>query len=153
MGYREFPQTWLPARDGVGHGGIQRSARAPNCSFFTNWKSASDEMTWNVEVATAGKYEAVLYYTCAAGDVGSTIELSLNGKRVEAKVSEAHDPPLRGMENDRVKREAESYVKDFIPMKLGEIELGAGRGQLTLRALNVAGKQVGDVRMVMLTLK
>src|SRR5262249_25819407 len=36
VGYREFPRTPLPARDGVPHGGIQRSARAPNCSFFTN---------------------------------------------------------------------------------------------------------------------
>src|SRR5205085_1526745 len=24
--------TWLPARDGVGHGGVERSAKAPNCS-------------------------------------------------------------------------------------------------------------------------
>src|SRR5581483_4558985 len=37
VGYREFPRTWLPARDGVPHGGVHRSAMAPNCSFFTNW--------------------------------------------------------------------------------------------------------------------
>jgi len=45
-----------------------------------------------------GKFEAVLNYTCAPTNVGSTIELSLNGSRVRAKISEAHDPPLQGAE-------------------------------------------------------
>ena len=58
------------------HGNVKRSASAPNCSFFTNWTSTDDSITWDIEVATAGKYEAVVYYTCPAADVGSTIELS-----------------------------------------------------------------------------
>ncbi len=33
----QFPMTPLPARDGVPHGNVQRSASAPNCSYFTNW--------------------------------------------------------------------------------------------------------------------
>ena len=43
-------------------------------------------------------------------------------------------------------------MKDFAPLKLGTIELASGRGPLTLRALSVPGKQVMDVRGVMLTL-
>ena len=39
VGYREFPVTLLPARDGVASGKIRRSAKAPNCSYFTNWIS------------------------------------------------------------------------------------------------------------------
>jgi hypothetical protein len=152
VGYPQFPITQLPARDGVPHGNIKRSASAPNCSFFTNWVSATDRVTWDVEVANAGKYETVVYYTCPAADTGSTIELSLNGSRVQAKVSEANDPPLRGAEHDRVPRQGESYVKDFKPLRLGVIELGKGRGTLTLRALDVPGKQVMDVRSVVLTL-
>jgi arylsulfatase A-like enzyme len=152
VGYREFPMTPLPARDGVPHGGVRRSASAPNCSFFTNWKSTRDSVTWNIEVATAGKYEAVVYYTCPAADVGATVELSFLGSRVEGKVAEANDPPLRGAENDRVPRQGESYVKDFKPLRLGTVELSQGRGLLTLRALSVPGRQVMDVRAVMLTL-
>src|SRR5262249_12766605 len=34
VGFAEFPRTVLPARDGVPHGGVKRSASAPNCSFF-----------------------------------------------------------------------------------------------------------------------
>ena len=41
-------------------------------------------------------------------------------------------------------------MKDFKPMKLGAFDLQAGRGELTLRALQVAGKQVMDVRYIVL---
>ena len=152
VGYREFPLTQLPARDGVPHGGVQRSANAPNCSFFKNWTSPEDRITWDVAVATAGRYEASILYTCPAADVGSTVELSFDGSRLEGVVSEAHDPPLRGAENDRVRRQGESYVKDFKPLRLGVIELKPGRGQLTLRALKVARQQVMDMRAIHLLL-
>jgi arylsulfatase A-like enzyme len=152
VGYKEFPTTTLPARDGAPHGNVQRSARAPNCSYFTHWTSPDDRITWDVEVATPGRYEAVVYYTCPAADVGSAVELSLGAARLEAKVAEAHDPPLIGEKNDRVPRVGESYMKDFKPLRLGEIDLGRGRGTLTLRATRVAGKQVMEVRSVVLTL-
>lgn len=152
VGFTEFPITQLPARDGVPHGSVQRSASAPNCSFFQNWTRPEDRITWDVAVAAAGRYEAVIYYTCPQADVGSTVELSFNGSRIEGMVSEANDPPLRGAENDRVLRQGESYVKDFKPLRLGVIELKSGRGQLTLQALKLAGRQVMDVRSVWLTL-
>ncbi len=43
-------------------------------------------------------------------------------------------------------------MKDFKPLRLGAFELNQGRGLLTLRALSVPGKQVMDVRAVVLTL-
>ncbi|MEQ8791878.1 MAG: sulfatase-like hydrolase/transferase [Pirellulaceae bacterium] len=145
------PITHLPARDGVPHGNVQRSARAPNCSYFTNWTSSEDKMTWDVELPEDGRYEAVVQYTCAADNVGSTIELSLNSQKIAGKISEAHDPPLRGAEADRASRGSESFVKDFKSLSLGEIDLKRGRGLLTLRALDVPGKQVADIRYVILT--
>lgn len=152
VGYPAFPITQLPARDGVPHGQVQRSAPAPNCSFFKNWTSTNDSITWDVEVANAGKYEAVIYYTCPQADIGSTIELSFSDSRIQSTVAVAHDPPLLGAADDRVPRRGESYVKDFKPMRLGVFDLKPGRGPLTLRALTVPGKQVMDVRMVLLTL-
>lgn len=152
VGYPEFPTTPLPARDGVPHGNVRRSGQAPNCSFFTNWISKEDKITWDIEVAAGGNYEAVIYYTCPKDDVGSTVELSFNGSHVQGKVSEPHDPPLVGAEFDRVKRSGESYVKDFRPLRLGTFQLEKGRGELTLQALDVPGRQVMDVRAVMLTL-
>ncbi|OHB83094.1 MAG: hypothetical protein A2Z38_06410 [Planctomycetes bacterium RBG_19FT_COMBO_48_8] len=57
-----------------------------------------------------------------------------------------------GAEFDRVDRGSESYVKDFRPLHLGTIRLQKGRGQLTLSALDIPGRQVMEVRAVMLTL-
>ena len=152
VGHREMRLTQLPARDGVGHGKVRRSASAPNCSYFEGWSSTEDRITWDVEVKTAGKYDVEVLYTCPDGDVGSVIEMTLNGSRVEANVSEAHDPPLVGAQQDRVPRRGESYVKDFKALRLGVMDVKAGRGELMLRALKVAGAKVMDVRGVHLTL-
>jgi Sulfatase len=153
VGYREFPRTPLPARDGVPHGNVRRSATAPNCSYFTHWTSPDDRITWDIDVATAGRYEVAVYYTCPKEDVGSRIEVGFKGNRLDGMVAEAHDPPLQGAEHDRVPRGGESYVKDFKPLPLGEMTLEKGRGLLTLRALRIPGKQVMDVRAVTLTLR
>ena len=152
---RPFPvgfsrTTLLPARDGVPEGGVERSAKAPNCSYFTHWTSKDDRMTWDIDVAQAGEYDADIYYTCAAGDTGSTVELSFAGAAVRQKITEAHDPPLVGAADDRVRRD-QSYVKDFRPLRIGAIKLKTGRGKLSLRAVEVAGKQVADIRRIALT--
>ncbi len=108
-------------------------------------------MTWDIEVHTAGQYEAVVYYTCPERDVGSTIEMTFGGAGVRGKVAEGFDPPL--VDNmDRVPRGGESYVKDFRPLRLGTFRLEKGRGQLAVRALNVPGDHVMDLRAVLLTL-
>jgi arylsulfatase A-like enzyme len=152
VGYAEFPLTPLPARDGVPHENVRRSAGAPNCSFFTGWTSTQDSITWDIEVATTGHYEALIYYTCPQSDTGSEIELTFNGSTTRGTVTEANDPPLMGKEHDRVPRKSESYVKDFKPLTLATFDLKAGRGQLTLRATKVPGKEVMDVRAVTLKL-
>ena len=151
VGYPAFPTTYLPARDGTGHGDIERSNRFPNASFFRNWTSTDDRITWDVEVATPGRYEAVVYYTAREQDLGSTVELRFREERVRAKVTEAHDPPLVGAGRDRVPRQ-ESYVKDFKPLQMGVLPLEEGRGTLTLRAIEVPGSEVMDVRYVRLRL-
>jgi len=142
--------TWLPARDGEAHGGVKRSSGAPNDSYFTKWTSTQDSITWDVEVLNAGWYTAEIHYTCSAEDVGSTIELSLNGASTNAKILTAHDPPLVGAKEDRHDRGQESFVKDFKPLRLGKINLAKGRGPLTLRAATVAGRTVADLKYVVL---
>ncbi len=103
-------------------------------------------------MANTGKYEAVVYYTCAEKDVGSTIELSFGNAKIRGKVTEPHDPPLLGAEFDRVARGGESYVKAFQPLRLGVFRIEKGRGPLALKALDIVGRQVMDVRAVALTL-
>ena len=150
IGHPGYQFTQIPARDGVAHGGIKRSNRYPNCSYFTNWRTKADKIVWTAEVPADGVFEVDLYYTCPGKDVGSTFELSFGAASLSGKITEAHDPPERGAEHDRSPR-TESYVKDFKPLSLGKIELKKGRGELTLKATDIPGSQVMDFRLLMLT--
>lgn len=150
IGHPDSKSTQVPARDGKGHGNIERSNRWPNDSFFQNWKSTDDYITWDCEVGESGNYKVEIFYTCSAEDVGATVELSFNESRLEAKIVEAHDPPLIGMEYDRYERQ-ESYVKDFKRITLGDIKLNKGQGTLRMQALDVPGSQVMDFRLMLLT--
>lgn len=148
LGHPDTRYTQLPARDGQPHGNIKRSNRFPNASFFTNWIHVEDKISWNIEVVESGDFEVVLYYTCPQKDAGSTVELSFGESRLKGHIAEGFDPPLRGMENDRVER-TESYVKDFKALNLGVVHLEKGEGQLTLQALRIPGSTVMDFRLLM----
>jgi arylsulfatase A-like enzyme len=152
VGYAEFPMTLLPARDGVPHGGVRRSAGAPNCSYFVNWTALDDSMTWDVDVKTSGKYAVTIHYTCRKGDEGSVIELSFKGSKVSGRVQPAWDPPLYANQDTIPRPRGESQMKEFRALGLGKIQLEKGRGLLTLRATEIPGKSVMDVRQVVLTL-
>jgi len=149
VGDPNYSFTQIPARDGTPHGNIIRSNKYPNCTFFTNWISVDDEITWDVEVLMEGDFEVEVYYTCPARDVGSTFELSFGTQKLSGKITEVYDPPLRGMENDRYLR-IESYVKDFKPLNVGIIHLNKGKATLKLKATNIPGSQVMDFRLMML---
>ena len=140
----------MPARDGQAEGGIVRSNPSPNSSFYTNWTSLEEKIIWDVEVLADGYFDVEIYYTCPPQDVGSVFDLSFGSSTLSGKVTEAHDPPLRGMENDRVIR-GNSYVKDFKPLKIGKVFLERGKGPLTLQATKIPGSQVMDFRLMMLT--
>ncbi|BFP40136.1 arylsulfatase [Flavobacteriaceae bacterium GF1] len=147
LGHPDYVFTQIPARDGIAHGNIERSNQYPNDSFFTNWTSITDSITWDVEVLADGEFEVQLYYTCKPEDIGTQLELSHGHTKLIGTITQSHDPPLLGKENDRTPR-IESYIKDFKPLPMGKIHLNKGRSQLTLKALKISGKQVGDIRMV-----
>ena len=153
VGYAEFPLTMLPARDGVGHGSIQRSSSAPNSSYFVNWKSLTDKITWDIDVHTAGTYDLTIDYTCRVPDAGSTIEVSFKQTTLTGKVSPGWDPPLNTNQDTIPRPAGESQMKEFRPLELGAVHLEQGRGLLTLRALQIPGASVMDVRRVNLTLR
>ena len=144
IGHPDFPLTQLPARDGQPHGSIQRSNKAPNCSYFTNWKNTEDTMIWPVEVLAAGNFEVEMYYTCPESLVGAEVELTLGESQLRASIEVANDPPQIGAQHDRVPRDTESLVKDFKPLQLGVVHLEAGEGELTLRASRLPSTSNGD---------
>jgi hypothetical protein len=146
LGHPALKYTQIPARDGKEHGNIKRSNRWPNCSFFTNWTSLKDSITWQVEVPEEGSFKVTLYYTCKEGDEGSTLQLSVGESVLQAKIAEAHDPPLRGMDEDLSPR-MESYVKDWKAVDIGTIDLHKGEASMILSALDMPGSSVIDFRL------
>ncbi|MDF9800674.1 arylsulfatase A-like enzyme [Catalinimonas alkaloidigena] len=149
VGHPDFRYHQIPARDGAAHGNIQRSNRYPNCSFFENWTSTEDSISWEVEVLEAGDFAVEVYYTCKPEDVGATMRLNFQDIAHTFKINEAHDPPLIGMENDRIERQ-ESYVKDFKSMSAGVMHFSQGKGTLSLKATEIPGSEAIDFRMLML---
>ena len=147
LGDPEFEYTHIPARDGIPHGTIKRSNRWPNDSYFTNWTSEKDSITWKVDVVADGNFEVDLYYTLAPADVGVKITLRNGQNELEAILKEAHNPAPYGMENDRIER-AESYVKDFKKLTIGEIKLQQGKRNLVLQAPHINGSTAMDVRLL-----
>ena len=152
MGHPEYNWYQLPARDAIAHGNIKRSNQWPNSSFYTNWLSENDSITFEIEVLEEADYESTIYYTCAKENTGVNMALHFEGEQLNFKISEAHDPPLTGEENDRYKRKV-SFVKDFKPLTIGKIHLNKGVGLLTLNALEIPGNAAIDFRLLMLNKK
>ncbi|PQV51501.1 arylsulfatase A-like enzyme [Jejuia pallidilutea] len=148
VGHPDMKFTQIPARDGNAHGNIKRSNRWPNCSFFTNWVSLKDSITWQVKVPETGRFKVKLFYTCPKGDEGSLLQLSFLENKLTFNIKESHDPPLIGMEKDLVPR-IESYVKDWKQVDIGNITLQEGTGELALKALEMAGKSIMDFRLLL----
>jgi hypothetical protein len=68
-------------------------------------------------------------------------------------VNPGWDPPLYTNQDTVPRNAAESKMKEFKPLSLGTIHLEPGRGLLTLRATEIPGKSVMDMRAIILTLK
>jgi arylsulfatase A-like enzyme len=149
VGFPGAPHTELPARDGIPHGDVRRSAPAPNCSYFTNWKTVDDAISWKIDGLSAGRYEAVLWYTCSATDVGSRVVLRCGTGSLDATITPAWDPPP-DPHPDRVPRRDEGHDKDFRPLSLGRIDLAKGPQELVLKADRIPGGGVADVRRIVL---
>ena len=147
VGHPEARFTQLPARDAIPKGGVKRNNRFPNCTYMTNWRSTSDAIIWNVDVMADGLFEVQVYY--ASASIGSVIELRFANQRIATTISEANVAREIGMQNDRFPRQ-EGYTKSWRPMTLGTIQLTKGTGTLTLRASEIVGDQVADMRLLML---
>ena len=148
VGFTQMPRTPLPARDGTASGKIKRSANAPNCSYFVNWNSKEDRINWDIEVNKQGTYAVEILYACPLKDAGSTIEISFNESKLVAKVLQGWDPPLITDQDVIARPAAESIMKDFKILEAGKIKLSKGKGNLVLRALEIPGKEVMQVRAI-----
>lgn len=155
VGYKEFPKTTLPSQDAKLHpsktGTLSYSASAPNSSWIANWNDEESYVTWDVDVHTSGKYKLNILYTIPPANVGSAFDIIFNSKSISGKISEPYDPALLPSP-DRVKRNGESYEKEFKTKFVGSWDLEKGKGQIKLKANQLKGNRFADVRSIELIL-
>ncbi|ODA29405.1 sulfatase-like hydrolase/transferase [Planctopirus hydrillae] len=153
VGYVSLPYTWLPARDGQPLGKIQRSSNAPNSSYFTNWNDDQSAVIWPVEVLTSGTYRIELESTSPATAIGSELEISFQDSKLSVPISEAHDPPTDTRQDTIPRPKAETLSKPFRRWQAGSIQLPSGPGLLTIRATQLKGSSIIDLKSINLILE
>ncbi len=116
--------------------------------WLVNWTSPNDRMEWQLQSKRPARYEVYLRYTCPEAQIGSTVEVTIGNSKLQTRITEAFDPPLLPSP-DQVPRK-EAYEKPWKLLKLGEMEVPAGSSVLSLHALKVAGKEVAEVKSVLL---
>lgn len=151
IGHPDYKYTQIPARDASWTGSIKRSNRFPNCSYLSNWTSVNDKIYWQAKLPANGTFDVELQYACRNADVGTELELGFNGTKIRRKITQAHEVPEHGGENDRTGKRMESYVKDWKTIKFGRLKLKKGDGELTLRALKIPGDSAIDFRLLFFT--
>jgi putative heme-binding domain-containing protein len=140
---REFegnkPELVRPDKDGV----IKLSSRT--CELYGNsicfeplrlnlgyWESEDDRAIWTVEVPKAGKYTVFLDYSCPDDSAGNKFALITHSGRLTGIVT--------GTGGWQKYKEA----------KFGEIELAAGKQQVTMRSEGKIRQHLLDLRAVRL---
>jgi hypothetical protein len=149
VGHPDFAWSHLSAGDGEAHGGIQWSNRWPNDSFFTAWSDEKDYISWDVEVVEPGVFEIEIFYTLAQAGTGGLLQVSATGESISTRLIHAHDPPLTGMEHDRVPRE-ESYVKDWKRGVVGQLHLNQGAQEIRVSMPEIRNSQGIDFRLLVM---
>lgn len=150
VGYREFPNCYLPTQDATLTGGLRRSSIHPNCSYVMDWTDSDATISWAIDVRTAGIYEVTLMYACRTVDVGSELLAQAGSAVVTCRLDESFDRTVLDRD-DRVPRE-ESYDKPFRALGMGRLELESGEQTLALGCVRKAGERVGEVRALALRL-
>jgi len=123
----------------------ERSANAPNCSYFVNWTSVDDSMTWDIAVNTTGNYEVAVDATRAGGQaVGS----SATYVRAVPSEAEFFDPTMHAQPMKRIAQETGGrfYTADAAQTLADDVRV-AGRGVTA-----VEERELWNMPIVLITL-
>jgi putative membrane-bound dehydrogenase-like protein len=103
----------LRAADCEIHGGdITFEAEFSNLGM---WHGENDHAVWSIEVPKPGRYRIELRYACDNGSAGNTLVIQAGDAKVEWRVA------------------GTGRWADYVDKSIGEVELSAGRKQITAR--------------------
>ncbi len=159
VGHPQRDTTELPAQDARLSGSVRFWATAGWANdWITNWDDTDDRIDWEIEVIEPGDYDLILKYTCPEANLGAQVEGQVGDQKTQGTVLVAHDPePIpspdrlpRGRRNKDGHWTGEAFEKEWMTLKLGTLKLPQGEHQLTLRATEVPGLGVLDLKGVIL---
>jgi putative membrane-bound dehydrogenase-like protein len=129
------PEVVRPEKDG------SLRLTATNCEIYGNtlgydplrsklseWRTEDDRAVWMVEVPQAGKHAVWLDYACGDDSAGNKLLLETGGRRLTGIVTST------------------GSGSKFKQVKIGEIELAAGKQAVTLRSAGKIRRYLMDLR-------
>jgi arylsulfatase A len=122
----------MHARDGFVHGKNLRYEPQPFKNTIGYWTLAEDWVHWDFEVSRGGRFRLQILQGCGSGCGGSEVAFTVAGQERVHRVEET------------------GHFQNFFWRDLGEVEVGVGRGQLTVKPLSKPGPAVMDLREVRL---
>jgi len=123
----------LPAKFAAVFGTQLRYEPLPHKNTLGFWVDARDYATWDLTVATPGRFEVEVLQGCGKGQGGSTVEVSIAEQALSMTVEDT------------------GHFQNFVPRSIGTVELTKpGRYVLTIKPKTKAKAAVMDVRQVVL---
>lgn len=131
--------------------GSLRFASGPGFAhdWLTGWSDVASKVWFDIDVVRAGKYELALQYACPAADAGSKLRVTVGGTSFDCVVAAAEAPAVPLAHRDELGRQRYGN-RQWGTLKVGEVNLPAGRTTLTIQSLSRAGQQVLELKGAML---
>jgi hypothetical protein len=146
VGHAECPYVELPAPEAYFTDNIRWYNQWGFAhDWLTGWAGADDRIWWEADVVAAGRYEVTVKYTCPADSVGTRLRIEADGDSVEAALAEAFDPPPRQRPTRFPKKR---FIQTFKSQRLGELVLKEGPQRITIRAVDLRGSRVCDLKAI-----
>jgi len=121
----------LFAKDAAVHGTTARYEPLPYKNTIGYWTKPEDWVSWDFDVARAGKYEVEVQQGCG-GPGGSEVVVEVGGQTLKFTV------------------DATGLFQNFIQRVIGTVDLGAGKQTLAVKPQNKVGPAIMDLRRVVL---
>jgi len=120
----------LLAKDAAVHGETARYEPLPYKNTIGFWTKPEDWVSWDFEVAKAGKYEVEVQQGCGGG--GSEVAVEVGGQTLNFTV------------------EGTGHFQNFISRTIGVVDLPEGKQTLAVKPQTKKGAAVMDLRRVVL---
>ncbi len=117
--------------------------------WLTGWTSAEARLWFEVEVVQAGEYAVEIDHACPEAEAGSVIRVRAGTAAVEAAVTPAPIRPVDLPTRDAKGRERYQN-RVWGTLVVGRLPLAAGRQQITVEVVRMAGAQVMDFKQLRL---